>query len=135
MLPHLRGVDAILHAGDVGDAAILKTLATYAPVYAIRGNVDTAPELLGLPQTLRLEFGGVRIFMLHDLKTLGVSPQAAGIQVVISGHSHAPRVLEEGGVMYLNPGSCGRRRFSRPISLALLELEPLGAHLITLSGR
>ena len=129
---HLRGVDAILHAGDVGKAAILDELAMFAPVHAIRGNVDTAPDLLSLPETLRLELGGVSLFMLHDLKALTISPSAAGIQIVISGHSHVPRIVTEGGVLYLNPGSCGPRRFSLPVSMALLELRPLGAQLIAL---
>ena len=120
VLPHLEGVDAILHAGDVGDAAILEALAAFAPVYAIRGNVDTTPELLSLPETRLVKLGGVFIYMLHDLKTLGDLPH--GARIVVSGHSHQPRITDEGGVLYLNPGSCGRRRFSLPVSLARLEL-------------
>ncbi|WP_420596216.1 metallophosphoesterase family protein [Deinococcus sp.] len=139
VLPHLRGVDAILHAGDVGDPHILATLATFAPLHAIRGNIDTAPELRHLPETLRLMLGGVQIHLLHDVKTLAFSPQAYGMGVVISGHSHRPRVAEESGVLYLNPGSCGPRRFSLPISLARLTVSGYGnggetveAQLITL---
>lgn len=120
VLPHLAGVDAILHAGDVGDAAILNRLAAFAPVYAIRGNVDTAPELLTLPEALLVELGGVFIFMLHDLKTLDAVPH--GVRVVASGHSHQPRTTDGGGVLHLNPGSCGPRRFSLPVSLARLHL-------------
>ena len=120
VLPHLEGVDAILHAGDVGNAAILEALAAFAPVYAIRGNVDRSPALMTLPETRLVELGGVFIYMLHDLGTLGSVPH--GVRIVVSGHSHQPRIVEEGGVLYLNPGSCGRRRFSLPISLARLEL-------------
>jgi uncharacterized protein len=131
VLPHLEGVDAILHAGDVGNPQILERLATFGPVYAIRGNVDRSPELLTLPETLLFELGGVSIFMLHDLKALDKVQD--GVRIVVSGHSHQPRIVDEGGVLHLNPGSCGSKRFSLPVSLARLELgAALRASLISL---
>jgi uncharacterized protein len=120
VLPHLKNVEAILHAGDVGNAQILETLSALAPLYAIRGNVDRSSELLTLPETLLIELGGIGIYMLHDLKALDKVPD--GVRIVVSGHSHQPRIVDEGGVLHLNPGSCGSKRFSLPVSLARLEL-------------
>ncbi len=118
----LRGVEHILHAGDVGDAAILEQLRQLAPVSAIRGNIDRSGPCAQLPETELVELGGCSIYMLHDVNTLDLNPVAAGIQVVISGHSHKPLIEWRKGVLYFNPGSAGPRRFSLPISLGFLEI-------------
>lgn len=116
--------DALLHAGDVGKPEVLDALraATPGPVHAVRGNVDRTPPLSGLPETLLLELGGVWVYLLHDRHDLDLSPGAAGIRVVISGHTHAPRLEEQGGVTFLNPGSVGPRRFRLPVACAWLHL-------------
>lgn len=131
----LQGVDAILHGGDIGPEQILTDLADIAPVTAIRGNVDTAPWCAALPETRVLTLAGVTIHMLHDLKTLGADPAAEGYGVVISGHSHKPLIERRDGVLYLNPGSAGRRRFRLPVTLARLDLRDAArprADLLTL---
>jgi uncharacterized protein len=122
-LDALRGVEAIIHAGDVGDAAILETLRTLAPVTAVRGNVDRGELARDLPATALLEWGGVQIYVLHNLADLDLKPGAAGIGVVVSGHTHEPLIQERDGVLYLNPGSAGPRRFSHPVTVAELIVE------------
>ena len=122
VLEALRGVELILHAGDVGDAAILDRLRTLAAVHAIRGNVDTTGPCADLPATEILEVNGKLLYMLHSLAELDLHPHAAGIAVVISGHSHKPSISAKDGVLYLNPGSAGPRRFRLPTTLALLRL-------------
>lgn len=122
-LQALAGCDRLIHAGDIGKPAILAALAEQAPLDAIRGNNDRADWAADLPETLLLDCDGVRIHVLHDLKTLALDPQAAGVQVVIAGHSHAPACLTRAGVLYLNPGSAGPRRFDRPVALARLRIE------------
>ncbi|MFZ0808164.1 MAG: metallophosphoesterase family protein, partial [Candidatus Sulfotelmatobacter sp.] len=111
----LRGVDHIIHAGDVGAPEILQELAKIAPVTAIRGNVDKGAWARKLPETEVLELGGISIYVLHDLAQLDLKPEAAGFGVVISGHSHVPKQEVRGGVLYFNPGSAGPRRFKLPI--------------------
>jgi putative phosphoesterase len=123
LLPLLAGVDHILHAGDVGNADILETLSHIAPVTAIRGNIDRHGPCADLPATEALELGGCLIYMLHDLTDLDIQPQAAGFSVVLYGHSHQPSIQHRQGVLYLNPGSCGPRRFNLPITYALLRLD------------
>ncbi|MGA9526622.1 MAG: metallophosphoesterase family protein [Terriglobales bacterium] len=119
----LRGSDHILHAGDIGDPDILTALARIAPVTAIRGNVDTEPWARQLPETEMVEVGGVAIYMLHDLSRLDLKPEAAGIRVVVYGHSHQPKMEEKNGVIYFNPGSAGPRRFTLPVSVGRLAIE------------
>jgi hypothetical protein len=119
----LAGCHHIVHAGDLGDEQILDTLAALAPVTAVRGNVDTAPWAKRLPETTRVTVGDTTIYVLHDLNALGIDPRAAGIQVVVSGHSHKPLVTERHGVLYVNPGSAGPRRFSLPITAATLLID------------
>ncbi len=119
----LRGSDHILHAGDVGTPEVLEALARISPVTAIRGNVDTAPWALVLPETEVIEAGSVSIYMLHDLSQLDLKPEVAGFRVVIYGHSHRPKIEERNGVLYLNPGSAGPRRFKLPVSAAKLIIE------------
>jgi putative phosphoesterase len=119
----LRGSNHIIHAGDVGDPEILKELAALAPLTAIRGNVDRGTWARKLPATEVVEFGGVSIFILHDLAQLDLKPEAAGFRVVISGHSHVPRQETRNGVLYFNPGSAGPRRFKLPVSVGKLTIE------------
>jgi putative phosphoesterase len=123
VLPALRGVDHILHAGDVGDPAILDALRTVAPVTAIRGNIDTFGPCALLPATEALELNQCFIYMLHALADLDLNPTAAGFSMVIYGHSHQPSKEHRKGVLFLNPGSAGPRRFHLPITLALVEIQ------------
>ena len=124
----LAGVDAILHAGDVGSADVIESLASIAPTFAIRGNIDSAPWAGTLPDTASVKLGAADVYMLHDLKTLTFDPRAAGYAMVMSGHSHMPRITEHDGVLYVNPGSIGPRRFKLPISMARLEVDAAGLH-------
>jgi uncharacterized protein len=119
----LRGSHRILHAGDVGAPEILDELAQIAPVTAVRGNVDTEPWARALPETEVVETGGVSIYMLHDLGRLDLKPQAGGIRVVVYGHSHQPKIEEQNGVLYFNPGSAGPRRFKLPVSVGRLIIK------------
>ncbi|WP_254059755.1 metallophosphoesterase family protein [Granulicella sp. L46] len=123
LLPALAGVDHILHTGDVGDPAILTELARIAPVTAIRGNVDTHGPNSLLPATELIELAGCLIYMVHAREDLDLIPQAAGIATVIYGHSHKPSIKHHRGVLYLNPGSAGPRRFDLPITYALLRIQ------------
>lgn len=133
-LAALQGVDHILHAGDVGDPEILSRLASLAPVTAIRGNIDTSGFCAQLPASETVELGGHLIHMVHAIDDLDLSPAAAGIDAVIFGHSHRPSIDTRNGVLYVNPGSAGPRRFSLPITLARLHLGPDGlrAELVSL---
>jgi len=119
----LAGADHILHAGDVGDTAILDTLRTIASVTAIRGNIDRFGPCAELPATEALELGGCLLYLLHNLDDLDLKPQPAGIAVVIYGHSHKPSITQRNGVLYLNPGSVGPRRFNLPITFAWLTID------------
>ncbi|MFB9994178.1 metallophosphoesterase family protein [Deinococcus oregonensis] len=116
---------AVVHAGDVGKPEVLDALREAAPgeLSVIRGNVDRVAPLNTLPETLLVELGGVWIYLIHDLNQLDLVPEVAGIRVVISGHTHQQRVAERGGVLYLNPGSVGPRRFRLPVTCAWLQLE------------
>ncbi len=133
-LDALAGCNLILHAGDVGSPDILDRLSAIAPVQAIRGNIDKGAWTAALPETLAVQAGPARIYMLHDVHTLGFDPAAAGFQMVISGHSHKPSGRERGGVIYLNPGSAGPRRFHLPVSLARVNFDkyPWAIEFITL---
>lgn len=118
----LAGVAHIIHAGDIGRPEIIAALGRIAPVIAIRGNVDTADWANRYPATTTFELGGRSIHVVHDVHDLALDPRAGGIDLVISGHSHQPRIETVDGVLYLNPGSAGPRRFSLPVTLAILEL-------------
>jgi len=122
-LDFLAGCDHIVHGGDIGGPDILERLGTLAPLTVVRGNNDSAAWARAIPETARLEMGGVGLFVIHDLKELGIDPAAAGVRVVVSGHSHKPSCVERGGVLYVNPGSAGRRRFSLPIAAGELSIE------------
>ena len=133
-LEALAGVDMILHAGDIGNAAVLDTLRDIAPVVAVRGNNDKGEWAESLPDWEVVDIGTVSIYMLHDLKEIDISP-AGTFQVVISGHSHKPIIEERRGVLYVNPGSAGPRRFKLPVSMAHMKVEAgaVNAKLIELS--
>lgn len=118
----LLGVDYILHAGDVGDPAILDSLRAIGPLTAIRGNIDSSGTCAHLPATELIELGHRSIYMLHNLSEMDLDPVSAGITVVISGHSHKPKIEHRKGVLYFNSGSAGPRRFSLPVSLGFLEI-------------
>jgi len=119
----LKGSDFIVHGGDIGSAGILEALAAIAPLTAVRGNNDREPWAEAIAETELLEFGDVRLHAIHDLAQLGIDPSAAGVRVVVSGHSHQPKIAERGGVLYVNPGSAGPRRFKLPIAVAELLID------------
>lgn len=121
-LQALAGVERIIHAGDVGGSKVIDALRSIAPVDVVRGNNDKDPWGAKLPARLGLEFDGVRVHVLHDLKEMDVDPAAAGFRVVVAGHSHKPVVTERDGVLFVNPGSAGQRRFSLPVTIAYLTV-------------
>jgi putative phosphoesterase len=116
----LRGSDFIVHAGDIGHAAVLEELASIAPVTAVRGNNDTGPWAETVREVEALQVEQVFIYVVHNIAELDLDPVAAGFHVVVSGHSHKPSVRARDGVLYVNPGSSGRRRFKLPVALAEL---------------
>lgn len=124
--PALDGVGRILHLGDVGDAAILKTLKKIAPVTAIRGNVDREGPCSRLPETEVLLLEDRYIYMLHDLNALHLDPAAAKFAAVLSGHTHKARIEWRKGVLHFNPGSCGPRRFDLPVTIGIVEIDGKG---------
>ncbi|MGH9597748.1 MAG: metallophosphoesterase family protein [Edaphobacter sp.] len=122
-LAALRDVEHILHAGDVGDAAILDALRKIAPVTAIRGNVDTHGACARLPATDVVELGGKLFYLVHSVHDLDIDPAVAGVAMVVSGHSHKASVSVEDGVVFFNPGSAGPRRFSLPVTVGFVAVE------------
>src|SRR5579872_6045445 len=122
-LQALAGSDLIIHAGDVGKPEILDALRAIAGVVAVRGNVDQGDWAMALPETAIAQAGSAVLYVLHDVNALDLDPAAAGFHIVVSGHSHQPSHTIHGGVIYLNPGSAGPRRFSLPISLARIHLD------------
>jgi uncharacterized protein len=133
----LRGSDFIVHAGDIGDADVLKQLEAIAPVTVVRGNNDKGPWAERIAEREVLQIGEVFIYVLHNLAELDLDPAAAGFQVVVSGHSHRPSIEERDGVLYVNPGSSGPRRFSLPIAVGELEVagRSVKAKLVELQAR
>lgn len=133
-LDFLAGADHIVHGGDIGSPDILERLAAIAPLTVVRGNNDTAPWAHAIPDTARVDFGRVALYAIHDLKALDIDPRAAGVRVVVSGHSHRPACTERDGVLYVNPGSAGRRRFSLPIAAAdlVIDGDAVRARIVTL---
>lgn len=119
----LRGSDFIIHAGDICGSMVIDELGRIAPVTAVRGNNDRGAWADALPETHLVEMGGIFIYVLHDLAQLDIDPTAAGVQVVVSGHSHKPLIEHREGVVFVNPGSAGPRRFKLPISVAELVVE------------
>lgn len=119
----LAGCDQILHAGDVDIPQVLKRLQRIAPVTAVRGNMDRGPWSNALPVTAMVQIEGLFFYMLHDLHHLELEPSAAGIHVVVSGHIHQPDIFDKDGVIYLNPGSAGQRRYDYPVCVAIVRIE------------
>jgi len=119
----LKGVELIIHAGDVGSPEILAALESLAPVQAVRGNTDRGDFGRTLPATRVVEVGGVQLYVVHNLHALDLDPGAAGFAAVIYGHSHDPHLEWRAGILYLNPGSAGPKRFTLPVSLACLRIQ------------
>src|SRR5262245_9375082 len=117
-LDALRGSDLIIHAGDVGSPEVIEALRAVAPTFAVRGNVDTASWAAALPMTARVAAGARTFFVLHEISQLALDPAAEGVAAVVFGHSHAPLIETRNGVLFLNPGSAGPRRFKLPVALA-----------------
>ena len=130
----LQGSDIIVHAGDVGDPEILTRLDSIAPVTVARGNVDREPWTTRLRETEVVQTGDLSLYVIHDLGAMGLDPAKSGFGAVISGHSHHPLIEEKGGVLYINPGSAGARRFDLPVTVARAEIdgEAIDARLIEL---
>ncbi|WP_454806155.1 metallophosphoesterase family protein [Paraburkholderia fungorum] len=125
-LQYLAGCDAIIHAGDICNQAVLDALAQIAPLTAVRGNNDIAGPVAWLPTHVKLTVQQVTILVVHDIADVGDDPRGEGIGVVVTGHSHKPAISERDGVLFINPGSAGPRRFKLPISAGMLVIE--GAH-------
>lgn len=119
----LRGTDLIIHAGDVGGIGILQALRNLAPLYAVRGNTDRGEYSRELPEKRFVEVGGLKLFVLHDLADMNFNPVEKDVSIVISGHTHQPHAVRKNGVLYLNPGSAGPRRYGLPVSLARLHIQ------------
>ncbi len=117
------GCDYIIHGGDIGSAAILEQLYGMAPLIAVKGNNDTQPWAAHLPQTEMIRVGGIFIYVIHDISRLDIEPHAAGVQVIVSGHSHKPLIELRDGILYINPGSCGPKRFKLPISVGEIMVD------------
>jgi putative phosphoesterase len=133
-LAALEGSDVIVHAGDIGDASILAQLSAIAPVCAVRGNNDVGAWACDVPHERRLDVGGKSVFVIHDIAELTLDPATEGIDVIVSGHSHRPKTERRDGVLYVNPGSAGPRRFRLPISVGklLFKRDRIEAELVTL---
>jgi uncharacterized protein len=130
-----QGVSLIIHAGDVGRPAVLATLRNIAPVIAVRGNTDRDSWAFSLPGTEVVAVSGVSLYVLHDLGRLDLDPAVSGIKAVITGHTHEPAIKERDNVLFINPGSAGPKRFTLPVSVALLRIKSnsLKAELIILT--
>jgi putative phosphoesterase len=126
VIPAFKEVGLIIHAGDIGGPEVLARLQAIAPVVAVRGNNDQGDWARLLPETEVIDLNGMRFYLLHNLKELNLNPAAAGFQAVISGHSHRPLVEIREGVLFINPGSAGPRRFKLPVSVAYLTIQGTG---------
>jgi putative phosphoesterase len=115
--------DYIIHGGDIGSAAILDELSALAPLTAVKGNNDRQGWAAHLPQTEMIRVGGVFIYVIHDISQLDIEPRAAGVHVIVSGHSHKPLIELRDGILYVNPGSCGPRRFNLPLSVGEIRVD------------
>jgi putative phosphoesterase len=121
-LEALRGVDLLIHAGDIGKVEVLDALRPIAPLHAIKGNNDRGAWVKKLPDTMILTVGGVKLYVIHDVHELSFEPSKDGIAAVISGHSHKPSIVERDGVLFVNPGSAGPRRFKLPVAVEKLRI-------------
>jgi len=128
----LRGSDLIVHGGDICDGAILSSLAAIAPVIAVRGNNDHGAWAERLRESELFQVGDAFVYAIHDVAAIDIDPRAAGVQVVVSGHSHRPSVRRDDGVLYVNPGSAGPRRFKLPISVGELTVDGTSVEARTL---
>jgi putative phosphoesterase len=133
----LRGSDFIVHGGDIGEGGILEKLATLAPVTVVRGNNDRAPWAARIPEHETVRIGEITLHALHDLAELGIDPGAAGVDVVVTGHSHIPKIERRGGVLFVNPGSAGPVRFRLPVCVGLLQVSgrDVSARIVELESR
>lgn len=131
----LQGSSAIIHAGDIGNEAVLRSLGEIAPVYAVRGNNDIGEWAQAIPSSIVLTLNDVSILVMHDLHDLNRTVAADTARAVITGHSHRPSIREQGGILYINPGSAGPRRFALPISVATLRVQgqKMSAKILTLA--
>ena len=131
----LTGSDLILHAGDIGKPEVLKSLKAIAPVYAIRGNNDTGDWATKIPEDRTVKINAVSVYMIHDLKEMNLTGWKKMPNIVVSGHSHKPSILNKGGVLFINPGSAGPRRFKLPVAVAILRIDQtnIDAKIIELS--
>ena len=136
-LNELKGSDIIIHAGDIGSLEVLDALKNIAPVYAVKGNTDKGSWSGSLPLTQVVEAEGKFIYVIHDIGTMDLEPKAAGIDIVVYGHSHSPKKEERNGVLYFNPGSAGPKRFNLPICLGRIEIkdDSINAELVDLSDK
>lgn len=134
-LTALHGCSAIVHAGDIGSELVLRTLQEIAPVYAVRGNNDTAEWAVAIPVAADVTIAGISIHVLHDIDDLKIDTATPRVRVVVTGHSHCPLIEERHGILFVNPGSAGPRRFTLPVSVAKLEIcaDKLIATLIELT--
>jgi hypothetical protein len=123
----LQESELIIHAGDIGKMDVIEALKAIAPVIAVKGNIDKGEWAEGLPEAREVEAGSVRIYVTHIFEDLNIDPAAESVQMIITGHSHVPSIREQNGVVYLNPGSAGPRRFNLPISVARVEVS--GIHI------
>lgn len=130
----LVGCDYIIHGGDVGRAQILDELALMAPLISVKGNNDTEPWAARLRETELIRVGNIFVYVIHNIAELDIDPAPAGVRVVISGHSHKPQIEERDGILYVNPGSCGPRRFKLPISAGEISVSgsSVRARIVTL---
>jgi len=133
----LRGCNYIVHGGDIGGETILQELSAIAPTTAVRGNNDRGSWAESLPQSELVKFGDLFVYVIHDLAQLDIEPRAARVSVVISGHSHQAGIQERDGILYVNPGSAGPRRFKLPIAVAELNIEgrSVKSRIVELTGR
>jgi uncharacterized protein len=136
VLRRLRDVDRIVHAGDIGSPEVLAALEALAPVTAVRGNNDRGAWARMIPETAIVEIGRVRLYVLHDVKALAADPRESAFDAVIAGHSHQPSLVRRDGVLFLNPGSIGPRRFTLPIAMAIVTVRAarVRARLLYLDG-
>ena len=134
-LAALKGVDLIIHAGDIGKPEVLQALKAIAPLVAIKGNVDKNGWAKSLPETKALKIGDVQVYLIHNVNELDFNPASRGYQVVISGHSHKPLIVRRDGVLFVNPGSAGPRRFKLPVAVGelLISGDRVDARIIELA--